>query len=79
MEGSIDEVTLGVSCGRRREGGEEPLSLSLSLSHERGAEGVAVVTATAQEEQGLGLFSDLDLQLHSNYMSLVGIIKPSVE
>jgi hypothetical protein len=33
MEGSIDEVTLGVSCGRRREGGEgEPLSLSLSLS-----------------------------------------------
>ena len=27
MEGSIDEVTLGVSCGRRREGGEgEPLS-----------------------------------------------------
>ena len=34
MEGSIDEVTLGVSCGRRREGGEgEPLSLS---SDERG-------------------------------------------
>jgi len=27
IEGSIDEVTLGVSCGRRREGGEgEPLS-----------------------------------------------------
>jgi len=44
MEGSIDEVTLGVSCGRRREGGEgEPLSLS---SDERGG-GVAVVTATA--------------------------------
>ena len=73
MEGSIDEVTLGVSCGRRREGGEgEPLS----PLHKTG---VAVVTATAQEEEGLGRFSDLDLQLHSNYRRLVGIVKSSVE
>jgi len=52
MEGS-DEVTLGVSCGRRRAGGEGGGrgGLSLSSARERRGEG-AVVTATDQEEQG---------------------------
>lgn len=70
MEGSSDEVTLGVSCGRRREGGEGG-GVCLSPLQERGEGGGSTNghCLSAQEEQGARAgrtvpFYDLDLILN---------------